>query len=163
MGWKDWLAIGAAPLTGGASLAFMGDDGKRTLNSLPIVGAVSESIFGNPDEEAHLKKMKQAETQLNQARPAMMQSRMNAVNNMSGAFEPMNNMMQQAYGGGNMPSHGGSGMFDLERMRQNPMSMGQQSQMNAKAFGQASPMQAPGAPPPGSSIPFTPENLPRRR
>jgi hypothetical protein len=153
MGWKDWLAIGAAPLTGGASLAFMGDDGKRTLNSLPIVGAASEAIFGNPDEEAHLKKMKAAEAELNNSRPAMMQSRMNAMNNMSGAFEPMNNMMQQAYGGPHSPSHGGQGMFDLERMRQNPIGLSQQSQMNAKAFGRPSPTTAPGAPPPGMPVP----------
>jgi hypothetical protein len=78
-----------------------------------------------------------------QRRPEMMQSRMNAMNQMSQAFEPMNRMNAEMNGMG--PD---ARMMDIQAMTRNPMSQGMQDQMYMSAFGQKAPP-GQGAPPPG--------------
>lgn len=69
-------------------------------NELPLVGGLLGGIFGNPEEEAHQKALQQARQDMYKYRPEAMDARMNAMGTMSHAFEPVNNMMGQAYGPG---------------------------------------------------------------
>ena len=122
-----------------------GFDLRRPLNSIPVIGSLGASIWGDPDQEAHEEAMKKASALAAQSRPEMMNSRMNAIGQMSQAFEPMNRMMQATYGG-NQPAGPTGGMMDIGAMAKNPMSQGLQDQMYQSAFGRQAP---PGAPPPG--------------
>lgn len=58
-------------------------------------------------------------------RPELMQARMNAMGQMSHAFEPMNAMMGQAYGP--------QAQFDIQSMIKNPYSPEAIARMNQEA------------------------------
>jgi hypothetical protein len=149
---KNALGANLAMTTGGLSMGLMGDKGRSFAGNLPIVGGLAKSVFGDPAEEAHQKAMQQVAAAAAQRRPEMMQSRMNAMGQMSQAFEPMNRMTAEMNGMG--PD---ARMMDIQAMTQNPMSQGMQDQMYKSAFGYGA---APnnGAPPPG----FAPGQPPQR-
>lgn len=106
-------------------------------NELPLVGGVLGGIFGNPEEEAHQKALKRAQQDMYAYRPEVMGARMNAMGSMSHAFEPINNLMGQAYGPG--------AQMDWSKMIQNPFSPEAIDRMNAKAHPQS--RQGTGFPP----------------
>jgi hypothetical protein len=147
---KNALGANLAMTTGGLSLGLMGDKGRSFAGNLPIVGGLAKSVFGDPAEEAHQKAMQQVAAAAAKRRPEMMQSRMNAMGQMSQAFEPMNRMTAEMNGMG--PD---ARMMDIQAMTQNPMSQGMQDQMYQSAFGYgAAPKN--GAPPPGFAPGMTP-------
>jgi hypothetical protein len=140
---KNLVGGNLAMTTGGLSLGLMGDKGRSFAGNLPIVGGLAKSVFGDPAEEKHQRAMQQVAAAAAQRRPEMMQSRMNAINQMSQAFEPMNRMTAEMNGMG--PD---ARMMDIQSMTRNPMSQGMQDQMYMSAFGQKAPP-GQGAPPPG--------------
>jgi hypothetical protein len=140
----------------------MGFSLRRLVNSIPVVGGIGSSIWGDPDQEAHQKAMKRASGQAAQYRPELMNSRMNAISQMSQAFEPMNQMMQQVYGGGQPGKGPTGGMMDIEAMTQNPMSQGMQDQMYQSAFGTNAPPRTGPAFSPNPSAAFNIPPGPRR-
>lgn len=102
-------------------------------NEIPVVGGLLGGIFGNPEEDAHQKALKQARQDMYAYRPEAMQANMNVMGNMAHAFEPMNNMMGQAYGP--------QAQMDWSKMVQNPFSADAQSRMMQQAHPQ--PAQKP--------------------
>lgn len=94
----DPLTIGAATLAAPAVL-----DG---------VGNLWDSIFGNDEEEAHQKALKQAQQKMLAYRPEIMNARMQGMGQMAHAFVPINNMLTSAYGP--------SAAFDMSKIVQNP-------------------------------------------
>ena len=94
-------------------------------NELPVVGGLLGGIFGNPEEEAHQKALHKAQQEMYQYRPELMQVRMNTMGQMSHAFEPMNNLMAQAYGP--------QAQFDIQSMVKNPFSQDAQDRMYQQA------------------------------
>jgi hypothetical protein len=147
---KNALGANLAMTTGGLSMGLMGDKGRSFAGNLPFVGGFSKSLLGDPAEEAHQKAMQQVAAAAAQRRPEMMQSRMNAMGQMSQAFEPMNRMTAEMNGMG--PD---ARMMDIQAMTQNPMSQGMQDQMYQSAFGYKAPP-GRGAPPPGFAPGMTP-------
>jgi hypothetical protein len=144
---------------------------RNFVNNIPIVGGFTSSAFGDPKQEAKQDAFRQATAQINQARPEMMQSRLNAMSNTSAAFQPMNKMLQQTYGGFSDPKmqtqegqmDPNSGMMDFNQLNQNPMTQGMQDQMYMAAFGRpAPPSRIPGAPPNGQPLPQLNTNFRRR-
>jgi type VI protein secretion system component VasK len=131
---KGLLGGGLAMTTGGLSLGLMGDKGRSFAGNLPFVGGFSKALLGDPAEEAHQKAMQKVAAAAAQRRPEMMQSRMNAMGQMSQAFEPMNRMTAEMNGMG--PD---ARMMDIQSMTQNPMSQGMQDQMYQSAFGTNAP------------------------
>ncbi len=138
-------------------------DGFRNItNSIPGVGGLTTAIFGDPKQEAKQKAMQRAAQQSNQYRAELLPSRLNAMSQMSGAFEPMNNMLGKMYGGFNDPSlqtqqgqmGPGPQMVDINAMNQNPMTQGMMNQISQNATGRPAP---PIRPPPGMGPP--PANL----
>lgn len=121
-------------------------DIRRPLNAIPVIGGLGTAIWGDPDQEAHEAAMKKMSAAAAQYRPELMNSRMQSISQMSQAFEPMNQMMQQVYGGGKPGAGPTGGFMDIQSMIQNPMSQGMQDQMYQNAFGRRAPPQAP---PPG--------------
>lgn len=95
-------------------------------NELPVVGGLAGAIFGNPEQEAHQKQMAAARQAMMAYRPQAMQSRMNAMGNMSHAFTPMNNLMGQMYGSGSQ--------MDFGKTLANPFSQQMQEGMMEQAF-----------------------------
>ena len=123
-------------------------DLRRPINAIPGLGSLGSAIWGDPDQEAHSKAMKAASAQAAKYRPELMNSRMNAIGQMSQAFEPINQLMQQMYGGGQPGVGPTGGAMDIQGMIQNPMSQGMQDQMYQSAFGTKAP---PGMPPPNAN------------
>jgi hypothetical protein len=126
----------------------IGDRGRRMINSVPIFGPIAKTIFGDPDQEAHERAMKQASNEMSANRVGMMESRVGSMQNLAQAFEPMNKMMQTMYGGGATGQGQNGGMLDLQSITQNPFTQDMQDNMYMSAFGRKAP---PGsaAPPPG--------------
>jgi hypothetical protein len=126
----------------------IGDRGRRMINSVPIFGPIAKTIFGDPDQEAHERAMKQASNEMSANRVGMMESRVGSMQNMAQAFEPMNQMLQQMYGGSSAGQGQNGGLVDLQALTKNPFTQGMQDNMYQSAFGHKAP---PGsaAPPPG--------------
>ncbi len=113
------------------------DFGRKFFNSMPFVGGITSSIWGDPTQEAHQRSFEQSREDLAKQRAYMMDARMNAMNQGALAFGPRNQML------GQMMGQSGPAM-DLSQMLQNPMSMAQQNDIRTAAFGNAPPQ----APPP---------------
>lgn len=121
-------------------MSFLGDAWDKTrsiTNSLPIVGGLSSAIFGDPNQEDHQKQMEAAAQRIKQYRPMAMQGRMNAMNQGSLAFNPLNELMSQMYGPG--------ARQDIQGMNKNPLPRQEQDRAYMEAFGHPAP---PSAPPP---------------
>lgn len=115
------------------------DFGRSFINSLPGVGGITSSLWGDPSQEAHQKSYERAQQMLAQQRSNMMDSRMNAMNQGALAFGPRNQMLGQMMGqqGPNAQA------MDLAPMLQNPMSPSMQGDIRQAAFGSAPPQNAP--------------------
>lgn len=120
-----------------------GDRARSFVNAIPGVGGLTTALFGDPAQEAHARAMREASSAAAKRRPELMNSRLQALSQMSQAFEPMNRLMAEYNGMG--PN---SKMMDIQSMIQNPMTQGMQDQMYQAAFGRNAP---PAAPPPGFS------------
>jgi hypothetical protein len=115
---SDAIKSGVGGVLGGA---------RHVAERIPVVGGLFQSIFGSPEEEAHQRMLQQAAQAYAQYRPQNMQTRMNAFQNMSNAFTPMNNLMGQMYGSG--------AQQDMSKLVQNPFPQQMQDQMNIAAYG----------------------------
>ncbi len=141
-------------------------DGFRNItNSIPGVGGLTTAIFGDPKQETKQKAMAKAAADANKYRAELLPSRLNAMSQMSGAFEPMNNMLGKMYGGFNDPSlqtqqgqmGPGPQMVDINAMNQNPMTQGIMNQISQNANGRPAPPMNPGIPgPPPAKLAFGP-------
>ncbi len=107
------------------------DKTRSGMNSIPIVGGLTSSIFGDPDQEDHQANLERAQAQINGYRPQAMQGRMNAMNQGALAFGPLNQLMGQMYGKG--------AMQNMKPMMQNPMDPNNNSYRSA--FGANNPME----------------------
>lgn len=101
-------------------------------NSIPIMGGMLSSIWGDPSQEAHQRSFDQAQQLLAQQRANQMQGRMNAMNQAALAFGPRNQML------GQMMGQQGPAM-DLGPMLRNPMPDNQVDQLRRAAFGDNPP------------------------
>ena len=72
-------------------------------NNLPIIGGMFEGAWGDPKKEKKLKEMRRVQAEIEKSRPIEMQTRLNAMRNASLAFNPMQKLMAQMYGGGAVP------------------------------------------------------------
>ncbi len=102
-------------------------------NTLPVVGGLAGSIFGNPEQEAQQKAMSDASAAMMRYRPDAMNAHMNAFGSMQHAFDPMNNLMGQMYGSGAQQNFG--------QTLANPFPKAMQSSMVDQAF---TPQLSPG-------------------
>ena len=129
------------------------DFGRSFINSLPLAGGITTSLWGDPSQEAHQDSMKQAQGMMGQQRSNMMDGRMNAMNQGALAFGPRNQMLGQMMG----QRGPGAQAMNLAPMMQNPMTPQHQGSIRQAAFGSAPPTQAPpgyGGGPAGSSGTF---------
>jgi hypothetical protein len=96
------------------------------LNKIPILGA----LLPNPTEQFKKDQLELATQAYGAMRPEMAQARMNALSNLSTAYQPMNNAMATMYGAGNS--------FNPDQMLQSPMgpSMMAQGQSEANMRGE---------------------------
>src|SRR6476620_2580335 len=95
-------------------------------NELPVVGGLAGAVFGNPEQEAQQKAMRDASAALMRYRPDAMNARMNAMGSMQHAFDPMNNLMGQMYGP--------QSQMNMQQTLQNPFPQAMQSSMVDQAF-----------------------------
>lgn len=79
-------------------------------HKMPLIG----QWFENPDEQAKLKRMVQANQQIQAYRPQMADARLRAMQQQMGAYAPMNRALGQMYGPG--------AQLDMAGMTQQPMS-----------------------------------------
>lgn len=107
------------------------DWGRGFINSLPIVGGVTSSLWGDPGQEDVQDAYKKAQQEQEKQRAYMMQGRMNAMNQGALAFGPRNQMLGEMMGKGQ-----GQNAMDLQPMLQNPMPQQQQTDIRTAAFGQ---------------------------
>ncbi len=115
------------------------DFGRSFLNALPIQGALTSALWGDPSQEAHQKSFDQAQQMMAGQRSNMMDARMNAMNQGALAFGPRNQMLGQMMGqqGPNAQA------MNLAPMMQNPMTPQHQAGIRQAAFGSAPPTSAP--------------------
>ncbi len=130
------------------------DFGRSFVNSLPLVGGITSSLWGDPSQEAHQDAMRKAQGMMAGQRSNMMDARMNAMNQGALAFGPRNQMLGQMMGqrGPNAQA------MNLQPMLQNPLTPQHQAGVRQAAFGSAPPTTAPpgyGGGPAGSSGTFT--------
>ena len=109
------------------------DFGRRFVNSLPGVGGITSSLWGDPSQEAVQDAYAKAQEEQAKNRSFNMDARMNAMNQAALAFGPRNQML------GQMMGQQGP-LMDLNPMLQNPMSQAQQNDIRQQAFGSAPPM-----------------------
>lgn len=102
-------------------------------NELPVVGGLAGAVFGNPEQEAQQKAMRDASAAMMRYRPDAMNARMNAFGSMQHAFDPMNNLMGQMYGP--------QAQMNMQQTMQNPFPKAMQSSMVDQAF---QPQMSPG-------------------
>lgn len=131
------------PFSGALGLGLMGDKGRNFLGGLPFVGGLFKGVFGDPEQEAMQRAMKEAQLKIAQQREYQMGGRMNAMNQGALAFGPRNEMLGEMLGKGR-----GNPAFDLAPMLKNPMTDAHQASIRNAAFGGA-PTQAPTSAPPG--------------
>jgi hypothetical protein len=112
------------------------DFGRKFINSLPIAGGITTSLWGDPSQEGVQDAYKHAQEEQAKQRSYMMDARMNAMNQGALAFGPRNQML------GQMMGQQGP-LMDLGPMMQNPMSAAQQNDIRTQAFGSAPPTNAP--------------------
>lgn len=112
------------------------DPFRSFINSLPVVGGVTSSLWGDPSQEAVQHAYGQAQQEQRKNRAYNMDARMNAMNQGALAFGPRNQML------GQMMGQQGPAM-NLDPMLQNPMTMAQQNDIRAQAFGSGPPTAAP--------------------
>lgn len=79
------------------------------LNKIPVLGA----LLPNPTEQFKKDQLEQAARAYGAYRPELAQARMNALSNISTAYQPMNNAMSTMYGAENS--------FDPSQMLRSPM------------------------------------------
>ena len=108
------------------------DFGRKFINSLPGVGGLTSSLWGDPSQEAVQKSYEEAQKQLAIQRANQMGGRMNAMNQAALAFGPRNQMLGEMMGMGK-----GQNLMDLGPMLQNPMPQNQQDDIRNQAFGMA--------------------------
>lgn len=122
------------------------DWGRNLFNNLPIVGGLTSSIWGDPDQERVQDAYKQSQQDLAKQRAYNMDARTNMMNQGALAFGPRNQML------GQMMGMQGPAM-DLSQILKNPMSQAQQDDIRNSAF----PQQPTGGgfqvPPPGPPSP----------
>lgn len=137
------------------------DFGRKFVNSLPGVGGITSSLWGDPSQEAVQEAFGKSREEMAKQRANMMDARMNAMNQGALAFGPRNRMLGEMMGMGQ-----GQNLMDLGPMLQNPMPQGMQDDIRNQAFGIApfTPQQ-PQRPPQPPGGPFTgsgPQNPYRR-
>jgi hypothetical protein len=108
-------------------MSFVPDGPRKFVNSLPVVGGLMSSIWGDPGQEAHQKALQRAREEQLRQRAFDMDAQMNAMNQGAQAFGPRNQML------GQMMGQQGPAM-DLQPMLQNPMSQAQQDSIRSAAF-----------------------------
>lgn len=98
------------------------------LNKIPVLGA----LLPNPTEQFKKDQMELAARAYGAYRPELAQANMNALSNMSTAYQPANNAMATMYGAENS--------FDPSQMLQSPLgpSMMTQGQPEANMRGEYS-------------------------
>jgi hypothetical protein len=106
------------------------DWGRSLVNSLPIVGGITSSLWGDPAQEGVQDAYKKAQEEQEKQRAYMMQGRMNAMNQGALAFGPRNQMLGEMMGKGP-----GQNAMDLGPMLRNPMPQQQQNDIRTAAFG----------------------------
>jgi hypothetical protein len=142
----------------------MGFDPRKFINSLPGIGGLTSSLWGDPSQEGVQQAYAQALEELKKNRSNMMDSRMNAMNQGALAFGPRNQMLGEMMGKGP-----GQNAMDLAPMLQNPMPMNMQNDIRQQAFGSTPPMNAPPmaggqpTPPGGAFTGVGPQNPFRRQ
>lgn len=136
------------------------DFGRSFINSLPGVGGITASLWGDPAQEGVQKSFAEAQKQMAAQRSGLMDARMNAMNQAALAFGPRNAMLGQMMG-----QHGPNPQaMDLTPMLQNPMPQSMQQDIRQQAFGSAPPSNAPpgyGGGPAGSYSSFTGRTPPK--
>lgn len=105
------------------------DSYRSFVNSMPLVGGMTSSLWGDPSQEAVQEAYKKAREQQAKDRAFMMQGRMNAMDQGALAFGPRNDML------GEMMGQRGKPAIDLQPMIRNPMPRMQQDQIVNAAFG----------------------------
>lgn len=100
---------------------------RSSFNKLPFIGGIGEALWGSPEQEEMQRQMARAQQQYREYRPQIMEARMNAFNNTSNAFSPVNNLIGQMYGQQYMPN--------MQQIVQNPFPEDMQRGMYADAFG----------------------------
>jgi hypothetical protein len=136
-------AVMQDPFSGALGLGMMGDKGRNFLGGIPFVGGMFKGLFGDPEQEAMQRAMKEAQQQMAKMREYQMGGRMNAMNQGALAFGPRNQMLGEMMGKG--PN---SQAMDLAPMLQNPMTAAHQASIRDAAFG-GTPNTAPTNAPPG--------------
>ncbi len=139
------------------------DFGRKFINSLPGVGGMATTLWGDPSQEAHQRSFEQAREEQEKMRAYLMDARMNAMNQGALAFGPRNQMLGEMLGKGP-----GQNAMDLGPMLQNPMTQAQQNDIRQQAFGNtntppAVPNPAFGGPQPGGAFTGTGQQNPYRR
>lgn len=133
-------------------------DGFRNFsNSLPFVGGLTSSLWGDPDQENVQKAYQHSQQELAKQRFYNMDARNNMMSQGKLAFGPRNQML------GQMMGQQGPAM-NLDYILKNPMGLEQQADIRSQAFpdkvmsghGVDTNYQAPQAPPaiPRSSAPY---------
>lgn len=112
------------------------DFGRSFINTIPGIGGLTTSLWGDPSQEAHQQSFQQARQMMDQQRSGMMDARMNAMNQGALAFGPRNQMLGQMMGGQGP-------LMDLAPMLKNPMPTNMQGNIRQAAFGSAPPQAAP--------------------
>ena len=108
------------------------DWGRNFFNSLPVVGGLTSTLWGDPQQEAMQKAFEQTQQELRKQRAYNMDTRANMMNQAQLAFGPRNQML------GQMMGQQGPAM-DLSAILKNPMSQQQQDDIRTAAFGSQSP------------------------
>lgn len=120
------------------------DWGRNFFNGLPLVGGITSSIWGDPDQENVQDAFKKAQQDLARQRAYQMDSRTNMLSQGAAAFGPRNQMLGQMMGERGPDAQA----MDLDRILKNPMSYQQQDDIRTAAFGDGRPKPAPTQPTP---------------
>lgn len=104
-----------------------GDSFRNFGNSLPFVGGMMSSIWGDPEQEAAQRAYRQAQEAMKKQRFYNMEARNNMMSQGKLAFGPRNEML------GQMMGQQGPAM-NLDYILKNPMGLEQQADIRAAAF-----------------------------
>lgn len=103
------------------------DWGRNFLNSMPLTGGITTSLWGDPDQERVQKAFEQSQQDLAKQRAYQMDSRSNMLSQGALAFGPRNQLL------GQMNGQEGP-LMDLSQILKNPMSQQQQQDIRSAAF-----------------------------